>query len=36
MGDYLYDAFTAVRRAEAARFADSSPEHVVASTRWRY
>ncbi|QWZ08686.1 glutamine synthetase family protein [Nocardioides panacis] len=36
MGDYLYDAFTAVRRAEAAHFADSSPEHVVAATRWRY
>ena len=36
MGDYLYDAFTAVRRAEDALFAESTPEHVVAATRWRY
>ncbi len=36
MGDYLYDAFTAVRRAEEALFADSTPEQVVAATRWRY
>lgn len=36
MGDYLYDAFTAVRRAEDALFAESSPEQVVAATRWRY
>ena len=26
MGDYLYDAFTAVRRAEVALFADSTPD----------
>ena len=36
MGGYLYDAFTAVRRAEDALFADSTPEQVVAATRWRY
>jgi glutamine synthetase len=36
MGDWLYDAFTAVRRAEIALFADSTPEAVVAATRWRY
>ncbi|TIC79246.1 glutamine synthetase [Nocardioides sp. GY 10113] len=36
LGEYLYDAFTAVRRAEAALFADRSPEQVVAATRWRY
>jgi glutamine synthetase len=36
MGDYLYDAFTAVRRAEDALFAGSTPEQVVAATRWRY
>ena len=36
MGDYLYDAFTAVRRAEAALFAGCTPDQVVAATRWRY
>lgn len=36
LGEYLYDAFTAVRRAEIALFADHSPEQVVAETRWRY
>ena len=36
MGEYLYDAFTAVRRAEVALFADATPEQVVAATRWRY
>ncbi|MFL6136056.1 MAG: glutamine synthetase [Nocardioidaceae bacterium] len=36
MGDWLFDAFTAVRRAEIALFADSTPEQVVAATRWRY
>jgi glutamine synthetase len=36
MGDYLYDAFTAVRRAEVALFAGRSPEDVVSATRWRY
>jgi glutamine synthetase len=36
MGDYLCDAFTAVRRAEAALFAGRTPDEVVAATRWRY
>jgi glutamine synthetase len=36
MGDWLFDAFTAVRRAEIALFAGSTPEQVVAATRWRY
>ena len=36
MGEYLYDAFTAVRRAEDALFAESTPEQVIAATRWRY
>ena len=36
MGDWLFDALTAVRRAEIALFADRTPEQVVAATRWRY
>lgn len=36
MGDWLFDAFTAVRRAEIKLFADQTPEQVVAATRWRY
>jgi glutamine synthetase len=36
MGDVLFDAFTAVRRAEIALFADRTPDEVVAATRWRY
>ncbi len=36
MGDYLYDAFTAVRRAEIELFAHNTPDEVVAATRWRY
>jgi glutamine synthetase len=36
MGDWLFDAFTAVRRAEIALFAGSTPEQVVAASRWRY
>lgn len=36
MGEYLYDAFTAVRRAEVALFAAATPAQVVAATRWRY
>lgn len=36
MGETLYDAFTAVRRAEIEMFASRSPEEVVAATRWRY
>ncbi|HSE09641.1 MAG TPA: glutamine synthetase, partial [Nocardioidaceae bacterium] len=36
MGPLLFDAFTAVRRAEIALFADKTPDEVVAATRWRY
>ena len=36
MGDWLFDAFTAVRRAEIELFAGHTPEQVVAATRWRY
>jgi glutamine synthetase len=36
MGDYLYDAFTAVHRAEIELFAHNTPDEVVAATRWRY
>jgi glutamine synthetase len=36
MGDYLYDAFVAVHRAEAELFADCTPDQVVSATRWRY
>ena len=36
MGDPLFEAFLAVRRAEIDAAADRSPEDVVAATRWRY
>jgi glutamine synthetase len=36
MGDPLFEAFLAVRRGEIELFADSSPDAVVASTRWRW
>ncbi|MEU6965907.1 glutamine synthetase family protein [Streptomyces chrestomyceticus] len=36
MGEVLYGAVIAVRRAEAAHFADSEPEEIAAATRWRY
>lgn len=36
MGEMLYDAFVAVRRAEIAMFAGRSAEEIVAATRWRY
>ncbi|MEV0275149.1 glutamine synthetase family protein [Streptomyces sp. NPDC050610] len=36
MGEVLHGAFAAVRRAEAERSAGSSPEEIVATTRWRY
>jgi glutamine synthetase len=35
-GDTLMDAVVAVRRAEAERFRDTSPEDVVAALRWIY
>ena len=34
LGDMLMDAVLAVRRAEADRFRDASPEDVVAALRW--
>ena len=36
MGDPLFEAFLAVRRAEIELFAETSPEDVVAQTRWRW
>jgi glutamine synthetase len=36
MGEPLFDAFLAVRRAEAALFADAAPEEIAAQTRWRW
>jgi glutamine synthetase len=36
LGDTLMDAVLAVRRAEADRFRDASPEDVVAALRWVY
>lgn len=36
MGDPLFEAVLAVRRAETELFADSSPDDVVARTRWRW
>jgi glutamine synthetase len=36
MGDPLFEAFLAVRRAEAELFAEASPDEVVAQTRWRW
>jgi glutamine synthetase len=36
MGDMLADAVVAVRRAEAARLRDASPEEVVDALRWVY
>lgn len=36
MGDPLFEAVLAVRRAEIELFAGSSPDDVVARTRWRW
>jgi glutamine synthetase len=36
LGDTLTDAVLAVRRAEAERFADATPDEVVAALRWVY
>jgi glutamine synthetase len=36
MGDPLFEAILAVRRAETELFADSSPDDVVTRTRWRW
>jgi glutamine synthetase len=36
MGEPLFEAVLAVRRAEVAAFADRAPEEIVAATRWAY
>ncbi|WP_378738673.1 glutamine synthetase [Nocardia brasiliensis] len=36
MGPELHDALLTVRRAEAGRYSDTSPEKLVALTRWRF
>lgn len=36
MGDPLFAAFIAVRRAESELFADVSPDDIAAQTRWRW
>ena len=36
LGDPLFEAFVAVRRAEAELFAGWSDDEVAAATRWRY
>jgi glutamine synthetase len=36
LGEPLYESFVDTRRAEAALFAGSTPDEVVAATRWRY
>src|SRR5687767_2467897 len=36
MGDALFDAFVAVRRAEAELFAGWTDEEIAEATRWRY
>src|SRR5215469_3234149 len=36
MGDPLFEAYVAVKRAEIKLFAETSPAEVVARTRWRW
>ena len=36
LGESIFASFVDVRRAELALFAESSPEQIVAATRWRY
>ncbi len=36
LSEPLLQAFLAVRRAEVERFADSTPDEIVAATRWAY
>jgi glutamine synthetase len=36
LGNDLYETIAAVRRAEVALFAGSSPEQIAAATRWRH
>jgi hypothetical protein len=36
MGEPMFEAFLAVRRAEIELFAGTGPADVVARTRWRW
>ncbi|MFG2194132.1 glutamine synthetase family protein [Streptomyces sp. NPDC048639] len=36
LGEALFGAVAAVRRAEVELFAGAGPEHIAAATRWRY
>jgi glutamine synthetase len=36
MGEEMFEAFLAVRRAEVEAFSGASPEDIVARTRWRW
>jgi glutamine synthetase len=36
MGEPLFEAFLAVRRAEVGLFANAEPDEIAAATRWRY
>jgi glutamine synthetase len=36
LGNELYETIAAVRRAEIALFANSSPDEIAAATRWRH
>jgi glutamine synthetase len=36
LGDPLHETIAAIRRAELALFAESSPDEVAAATRWRH
>ncbi|MGW4893791.1 glutamine synthetase [Kitasatospora sp. NPDC004240] len=36
LGEPLYEAVLAVRRAEAEQYAATGPEQLIAATRWRY
>jgi glutamine synthetase len=36
LGDALFETIAAVRRAEVALFAGSTPDEVAAATRWRH
>ena len=36
LGEQLADTVALIRRAELERFAGSTPEEIVAATRWRH
>jgi hypothetical protein len=36
MGEPMFEAFLAVRRAEIELFSGASPADIVARTRWRW